>query len=364
MKKCLLTLISLIVGGIVVLTVIISTQKQQALLPQNKEIIDFHVHVAGLGFGDSGCFINEEMRSNFRFPLYLKAMDVSMEELEQHGDAILFRKISQAIADSQSISKAIILSMDGVIDAEGELDREKTQIYVPNAYVASEVAKTNNLLFGASINPNRDNALQLLTHVHQQGAVLIKWIPSIMDIDPSDPRFIPFYKKMVELNIPLLTHTGMEKSFSTAKDELADPKRLALPLSLGVKVIAAHIATTGHSEGEDNFERIQPMFEQYPNLYADISSLTQINKRPYMKKVLAIPQLKGRLLYGTDWPLQFFPLVSPWYHLDTLSLRSAWQVQNISNQWDRDVAMKKAMGVDDSVFSLGQTLFRQQEENK
>ena len=48
---------------------------------------------------------------------------------------------------------------------------------------------------------------------HRQGAILIKWIPNIMYIDPSDEKFIPFYKRLAELNIPLLTHTGMEKVF-------------------------------------------------------------------------------------------------------------------------------------------------------
>lgn len=49
----------------------------------------------------------------------------------------------------------------------------------------------------------------------------------------------------------------MEKSFSTAKDELAAPARLELPLSLGVKVIAAHIATTGKSEGQNNTQTMR-----------------------------------------------------------------------------------------------------------
>jgi predicted TIM-barrel fold metal-dependent hydrolase len=161
---------------------------------------------------------------------------------------------------------------------------------------------------------------------------------------------------MAELNMPLLTHTGMEKSFSHAKDELADPRRLELPLSLGVTVIAAHIATTGHSHGEENFERILPMFTQHPNLYGDISSLTQINKLGYVKKVLAHPELKGRLIYGTDWPLQFFPLISPWYHLDELKVSEAISISKIKNQWDRDVALKVGMGLDTEAFTLGNIL--------
>lgn len=318
-----------------------------------KSIIDFHAHVAGLGYGESGCFINEAMQKNLRFPFYLMAMGVSKKELEQQGDAVLFQKISQAVDQSYWVKKTVILAMDGVIDAQGELDKTLTQVYVPNEYVYAQTQKYPNLLYAASINPNRKDALQRLVTAKAQGAVLIKWLPSIMYINPADEALIPFYQKLVELNMPLLTHTGMEKSFSSARDELADPLRLRLPLSLGVKVIAAHIATTGENEGQDNFQRILPLFKEYPTLYGDISSLTQVNKLGFMRKALNAPQLKGRLIYGTDWPLQFFPLVSPWYHLGDIGFGQALAISRIHNTWDKDIALKSAMGVSSEVFIQG-----------
>lgn len=328
------------------------------MLFETKSIIDFHAHVAGLGYGNSGCFINDEMRNNFRFKFYLMAMGTSLKELEREGDHVIFKKISAAVAASKVVDKTVILALDGVIDAQGELDKAKTQIYVPNDYVYEQTKLYPNLLYAASINPYRKDAVERLIQAKAQGAVLVKWIPSIMYINPADPELVPFYEKMVELNMPLLTHTGMEKSFSHAKDELADPRKLELPLSLGVKVIAAHIATTGHSHGEENFERILPMFNKYPNLYGDISSLTQINKLGYVKKVLAQPALKGRLIYGTDWPLQFFPLISPWYHLDELKISEAIAISKIKNQWDRDVALKIGMGLEVDAFTLGNNFFQ------
>ncbi|MCI5209286.1 MAG: metal-dependent hydrolase, partial [Candidatus Electrothrix sp. ATG2] len=54
--------------------------------------------------------------------------------------------------------------------------------------------------------------------------------------------------------------------------------------------------------------------------------------------------------YGTDWPLQFFPLISPWYHIRHISLSDAWQVSGIENQWDRGVALKAAYGLPRAVF--------------
>jgi predicted TIM-barrel fold metal-dependent hydrolase len=180
--------------------------------------------------------------------------------------------------------------------------------------------------------------------------VLIKWIPAIMDIDPSDKALKPYYRKLVELDLPLLIHVGQERSFGPARDEFGDPVKLNLPLNMGVTVIAAHIATTGESEGEPNFDRILPMFRRYPNLYTEISSLTQINKLGYLSSALQDSDLQDRMLYGTDWPLQFFPLVSPWFQINYVSNDRLKSIQSIKNQWDRDVALKLAMGVPESVF--------------
>jgi uncharacterized protein len=315
-------------------------------------IIDWHVHVAGLGHGESDNFINDTMYKNYRFKYFLKWMNVTEAELETHGDQIVVERLNEKIEESRYIDQAIILALDGVIDKKTkQLDKQATQFYVDNEFVARESAKYPNLLFGASINPARADSIELLEKVHAQGAVLIKWIPSIMHFDPADKQFEPFYRKMAELNIPLLTHTGMEKSFPNTNDALADPRRLELALNSGVTVIAAHIATTGESEGQDNFERIMPMFAEFPNLYVDISSLTQINKLGYLAKALKQPGLTERMIYGTDWPLQSFPLVSPWFHINHIGFKNAWRLGGITNKWDRDIELKDAFGVPHTVFS-------------
>lgn len=324
-------------------------------------IIDWHVHVAGLGHAGSGAFINEQMRENFRFRFFLKWMDVTEHELAEQGDQILFKKLHDKITRSRYVDQVVVLALDGIIDEKtGEIDRQRTQVYVPNDYVARQTARYPSLLFGASINPNRgvEKSIALLDAAYEQGAVLVKWIPSIMYIDPSNTDFIPFYKRMAELGIPLLTHTGMEKSFAHARDEYADPLLLELPLRFGVTVIAAHIATTGKSDGQDNFERILPMFDKFPNLYTDISSLTQFNKRNYLARALKYPGLADRMIYGTDWPLQSFPVVSPWYHVRHIGIKSAWRVSRIKNKWDRDIELKRAFGVPDSVFSRKLAILR------
>lgn len=318
--------------------------------------LDMHVHVAGLGAQGSGCFISEEMRKNFRFPFFLWAMDISVEQLEEHGDAILFKMLSRRLKQSNRIGKAVVLAMDGVVDANGQLDIERTQVYIPNDFVSTQTGQYENLFFGASINPLRKDALERLNEAHAQGAVLIKWIPAMMHIDPSDERFVPFYRRMAELGLPLLSHAGQERSFPGAKDEFGDPEKLKLPLETGVTVIAAHIATTGEYGGQSSFERLLPMFERYPNLYSEISSLTQINKLNYLVTALQVPGLYQRLIYGSDWPLQFYPLIHPLYHLPDMAIDDARAITDIKNAWDRDVAIKQSLGVPEEIFLRSESL--------
>jgi hypothetical protein len=325
-------------------------------VPRPTGYLDMHVHVAGLGNRGSGCFVSEEMRGNIRFPFFLWAMGTSIEQLETQGDAILIQSLSQRLVESNRVGRAVILAMDGVVDQQGELDRSLTQVYVPNSFVATQTARYDNLLFGASVNPLRHDALARLDAVHAQGAVLIKWIPAMMHIDPSDRRLIPFYRRLVEFGLPLLSHAGQERSFPGARDEFGDPEKLILPLELGVTVIAAHIATTGVYEGQGSMERFLPMFARYENLYSDISSLTQINKLDYLTDALQTPGIEQRLLYGSDWPLQFYPLIHPLYHLPHIGIGEARTITELDNAWDRDVAIKETLGVPEEVFLRSEKL--------
>jgi predicted TIM-barrel fold metal-dependent hydrolase len=319
--------------------------------PPPGKFLDCHVHTAGLGEKGSGCFISKSLRESFKFPIYLKAFGVTERELLEQGDAIVMDRISAKLAESKTVGAAVILALDGVMTPGGAMDSARTQMYIPNAFVAAEVRKRANLRFGASVNPGRKDALAELARVKADGAVLVKWIPSIMHIDPADSAQIPFYRTMKELGLPLLTHTGTENSFLEAEDSLCDPFRLELPLQLGLTVIAAHVGTPGKSQGQDNMERALTMMAKYPNLYADISSLTQLNKLGYLKRILPRGEINGRLIYGTDFPLIETALVSPYYYLLRAPFSRLRQAARETNAWDRDVALKRALGVPEDVFA-------------
>ncbi len=320
-------------------------------------MIDIHCHMAGIGAGGSGCFVSQRLRRNFRYHFYLKAFGITEAELLEAGDGLVLQRISQGLSLSRRVSLAVILALDGVAADNGDLDETATEMYIPNGFVARKVRCHPNLLFGASINPFRSDPLRRLEEVVADGAVLLKWLPPIQHIDPADRRLIPFYLRVKELGLPLLSHAGSEHSFSRARNEFGDPERLRLPLSLGVTVIAAHAAGSGRNHGESNFERLLRL-QEYPNFYVDISALTQINRPGQLRRLLRCRELHGRLLYGTDMPLVNSCLVSPWAFPLRLSLRQMLAISRMHNPWDRDLALKEALGMRPEMLATASTILK------
>jgi uncharacterized protein len=194
-------------------------------------VIDIHCHGAGIGAGGSGCRIAPRLRHSWKFRRYLKAFEVTVEALETGGDMLVLSRMARRLAESRFVDKAVVFALDGVIDSRGVLDEHRTELYIPDQFIARACRQHPNLLFGASIHPRRSDALERLDRAVENGAVLVKWLPSIQNIDPAQPDLVPFYRRLAELKLPLLSHTGEEGSFTRADDHLADPERLALPWS-------------------------------------------------------------------------------------------------------------------------------------
>lgn len=316
------------------------------------KVLDMHCHTAGFGYGDSGCFLSPGLHRSWKTTLFLKAFGITRNDLLQYGDRFVFNRIAKLLEESQTVDEAVILAMDGVIDKySGQLDRTATRFYIPGSFVVRETARFTRLHYGASINPYRFGAIEDVQEAAAKGAVLIKWIPSIMNINPSDQALKPFYRELVRCNLPLLTHTGHERIFRHADNRLGDPWLLELPLKTGVTVIAAHLAATGKSNGVDNTERLLSMMPLYPNLYADISSLTQINKIRFFNRIFAEPAIQNRLLYGTDFPLINTPLCHPLFSICKIGVTQARKLIKMRNPWDKDFLLKTAWGIRPEVFS-------------
>ncbi|MBX2823677.1 MAG: amidohydrolase family protein, partial [Gammaproteobacteria bacterium] len=282
----ILWLIGLLVLLAVLRLILFRGPMRTSVKPPPTGILDMHCHTAGIGAGESGAWISDELRNSRKFGLYLKFFGSDEATLNERGDALLIDIIARSLRESEYVDDAVILAMDAPYTEDGELDREAGEVCVPNRFVAAAVKPYPELHFGASVHPNRKDALKELVWSKQQGAVFVKWLPNIQNIDPSNERYRPYYEKMVELDLPLLTHVGDEDSFSKTNNPLGDPHRLKLPLNCGVRVIAAHVASSGENEGQCNVERLTEMIPDYPHLVADISTLTQANRKKHFPTVL------------------------------------------------------------------------------
>jgi uncharacterized protein len=120
------------------------------------------------------------LRGSFRCRFYLKAFGVTEQGLLDKGDSLVLRRLSETLEQSRRVSGAVIMAMDSGVRPDGEPDQAATEIHIPDEFVASEVRRYPNLLFGARINPYRRDALRRLESAVENNAVLLKWLPSIV----------------------------------------------------------------------------------------------------------------------------------------------------------------------------------------
>ncbi|MEK6548692.1 MAG: amidohydrolase family protein, partial [Nitrospirota bacterium] len=265
-------------------------------------MIDCHVHLAALGTKDNGCYISPRLLNSplFRFLRWKHRLPV--EDAARSNQKYVEDLLSE-LRRSRYVEKAVLLGMDGVYDENGRLDAEKTEFLVGNDYVLN-LARSypGEFLPGVSINPQRRDALEELERCATAGAVLVKVLPNSQGFDPGDRRYVPFYRKLAQLKLPLLSHVGYEFTLAGQDQSAGDPDRLRTALDEGVAVIAAH----GCSSGLVFYERYVPTFlnlvRLYPHFYSDVSALTLPNRFGMLLRLRRHPETHNRLLFGTDYP--------------------------------------------------------------
>ncbi len=93
------------------------------------------------------------------------------------------------------------------------------------------------------------------------------------------------------------------------------------------------------------YEKFLPTFHtfarRYPNFYADISALTLPNRIRMLLYLRHHPELQGRLLFGTDYPLSVFHLAA-W---GRVGWRSLSKMIRTTNRFDRQVEVCRGLGL-------------------
>ncbi|THB63059.1 MAG: hypothetical protein D6E12_17770 [Desulfovibrio sp.] len=325
-------------------------------------IIDIHVHLAGTGSASS-CFLSRRLRRTATF-WYLRYMAKHLTR--PLSDESMRALLVGAIKESKLVDKAVLLPLDMVHDEQGQARPERTHLFVPNDYCAAIARDEDKVLFGASVHPNRPDALEELERVASLGAVLVKWIPSSLAVDPANTRYIPYYRKLAELGLPLLCHAGPEHAIPPGADTRAQrrtaktfdhPQGLHLPLEQGTTVIAAHCSLPIYPWERDDTDAFFQLMLRHDNCFADISAL--FLPSPYrlrrVRRVLdELPH--ERLVLGSDYPLPVSTrMIRGRAPADPQSLGLA---KKASNNLDRTVLMARAMGFSESVLSNAARVLR------
>ena len=307
-------------------------------------LLDCHTHLAALPDGRNGAFVSARMRKGAVFRFVSRAMGLRLDDPERSNRAFLERLVSR-LKESRCVTRAVALALDGVYDASGRFDPERTGLLVPNDLVFQACAEFQELLPGASVNPARRDALDELARVAERGAVLLKCLPNAMGFDPADPKYRPFWKKAARLGLPVLTHVGHEFAVTGPWQEMGDPARLRPLLTEGVTVIAAHAGSSGRFFRQPYAATVVALAREFPRFFLDSSALTLPNRMGMLwriaRKGSEESSLAPRLLFGTDFPLPVSPV--PLY----AALRPAAGVRarRIANSFDRQAFVLTAFGL-------------------
>ena len=297
--------------------------------------IDCHVHVNAFVPEHGRTSARLVARPSFRYLRWRLGMKGSDQETERALVAALVRELE----GTPEIDAAVVLAFDAVYSPGGELDEANTHLWVTNEYVAELARSQPKMLFGASVHPYRRDAVAELERCARNGAVLLKWLPITQGMDPSNERCFPLYDALAALGIPLLCHTGGEKTLPNIDTRLADPALLVPALERGVTVIAAHCGTRS-APGErcfvDTFVRMTKAHERF---FGDTSALNLPTRAYAWRRILDDAEVRAKLVHGSDWPIPPIPMPG------AVGWRRSARLLRETNAIRRDVAIKQALGL-------------------
>ncbi len=321
--------------------------------------IDCHVHIVGDGSSGSDCWFRlPNLWNKFLGRLMIKGLGLPSSALREGLDRLYSDNLVKQIQAS-SIDAVIALAQDVPYDSSGNSLHDDAQFYVPNDYVAELGKKHKEIIPACSIHPGRPDAMEELERCIAAQMPVLKLLPNCLNIDYERKEFIPFWERMAEAGMILLSHTGGEMTVKVYDASYGDPNKLRIPLECGLTVIAAHAAGRSGLFDPDWTDDLLDMFNDYPDLYADNSALCSINRARTLKHILSA-EVQQRIVHGSDYPVPVSGL-GP-----MLMQKLAWSdyrsTKRISNIIERDYQLKRLIGFIPSTFTRMDELLQKNSE--
>ncbi|MFC4993762.1 amidohydrolase family protein [Rubritalea tangerina] len=323
---------------------------------QSLRKVDCHVHIVGDGSSGSGAWF--ELPTPYKRLLgrmMIRGIGLEQSTLQWGLDAAYVENLAKQVRESD-LDAVVVLAQDIAYRADGIALEDDAQFYVPNGYVSELAKKYAEFIPACSIHPARLDAMDELERCIEAGMPVLKLLPNCLNIDYDDERYLPFWERMAEAGMVLLSHTGGEMTVKVYDPNYGDPKKLKSVLECGVTVIAAHSAGRSGLFDPDWTEDLIQMFSVYPRLYADNSALCSPNRARTLKHILPA-EVQGRILHGSDYPVPISGL-GPWA-CGHLEWRDWFRIAREKNVLQRDYLYKRAMGFGSDCFTRFDSILRQ-----
>ena len=306
--------------------------------------IDCHVHAVGTGFGGSGCWYRPKGLTRLGAPFLVRSMGLPMSALREDFETIYTQALLRQVREA-GLDAAVLLAHEQAYREDGTVIEGCGSFYVPNDHVLGLTRKHREFLAAVSIHPARRDAMDELERCLAGGAVMLKCLPNVQNIDWNERRYRKFLERMAESGLILLAHTGSERTMPVLRPDLASPRMLTQALEIGVTCIAAHCGTGMIALDPDYFGEFVAMTKRYPNLYGDNSALAGLSLRfrPWqMRAIREDAELASRILYGSDVPVPSSGLVMAAFGM------IGWGDYGASRDFEgtmaRDLMLKRALG--------------------
>jgi len=319
---------------------------------QKNQVIDVHVHVGLKGdkWRELGHF-SETYQNELVYEIFLLYVRIKKEDVTD----IKLREKTLEIIEHSGLDKVVCLALDHVFDLKGKPEPGLSHMWVSNEYILDLKRELpEKVEFGASVHPYDDNFLTRVKKCVDDGAILLKWLPSAQQIDLAEEKSRKALIALAKAGpgntpLPLLLHVGPEyaihstdertKSYDflswTLMDKLANffrfKKRWYTPnikrihenlnaaLDEGAILIFAHCGLPYYFSGllgkileHSDFKSVKKyLLNTVENkfrgkCYADVSAICTPFRKVYFKNIEKLPP--HLLLYGSDIPTPVFEL--------------------------------------------------------
>lgn len=256
-------------------------------------IVDIHYHLMNKGWDPEKLYFSATK-------LFKKAFGASsLEEMKKMLSTLWDPSGEKAIQfmDKAGIDKSTLLATDwgfGLGEPEVSIEEQNK--------ICAQTAKRypDRLIPFAGIDPRRKNAIELLKRcIEEWGMKGLKFHPDV-GFFPDNESFYPFYEKVSEFKIPILSHTG--PMFGCLKSKYTQPVYLDGILAdfPEITIIAAHMGFCWWPE-------VAVIGQAKPNLYGCLTGWQVDAQQDYAKfchTLRTIMDKMGpeRILFGTDGP--------------------------------------------------------------